>query len=933
MSHKVVVGPNKGLVKNSLAFLIDNDAFPMLVNAYQWRGRVKRKRGTSLLNRLRRYFDSTSSAYSSTSTITLDANGEGNLITGFSLEANASIYPTSVTITVGANNYVDTGGVGTLFLLGVDSGTINYATGAIEIASEANNAASVTMNYYPYLPVLGIESFNNPSDIFPNTLAFDTTYAYNIQTTVPFTIYDVSFYKNPASSGAYTQKSTATPTSWNGQNYSQFWTVNYQGALWATNNMPTPFVSTNIGMQFKPILTVTNITGGPPASARLTLDVSGGAHNLVQGDFLFINEVSTTTGINFQTGYITSANPQDPNFVDVAFPNATIATNGTGGIAQYLTNRSDTTKDCIRWYDGNPTDANVDAPTPQPPYGWVNFMPPLSQNIYSVADLPEEIYYLVGARIIFPFKDRLLFLGVVVQSSTGSPIYLPDTIVYSQNGTPFYTCSFTGTVTSSTTTFNPILVPSNQTATAPSYFEDQAGFGGYLTLGTDQNILTTQSNEDVLILGLDNLQGKLSYTGNDLLPFNFFIINSEYGSESTFSAVNFDVGVLAFGTRGITQTSQNECKRVDLAVPDEIFQIDVANNGPERLAAQRDYIREWVYFTYNSNSFDANYPNQTLQYNYRDGSWAVFYESYTTYGQFRTVSGYTWAQIGNRFSTWSSWNEPWDSGPSTLGQPVVLGGNQQGFVLTRDEGTNEGNSLYIQGFSGSTVTSPDHGLNTGDHIVISGCLGTISTQVNGNIFYITKLSDDTFDVVPNLDSGTYLGSGVIKRIYNPFIMTKQFPMGWELGRKTRIGPQRYLFTSTPFGQLTVLLFLSENQSSVPFSTEGAYNIGGVTPGSNVINGSLVYSNILYTCPESTNLGLSAANTNLQMIAVPISSGISTTTQNQIWHRINTSLIGDTVQVGFTLSDDQLADPNFNNQFVEIEFHGMVLDVSLSQVLA
>jgi hypothetical protein len=45
------------------------------------------------------------------------------------------------------------------------------------------------------------------------------------------------------------------------------------------------------------------------------------------------------------------------------------------------------------------------------------------------------------------------------------------------------------------------------------------------------------------------------------------------------------------------------------------------------------------------------------------------------------------------------------------------------------------------------------------------------------------------------------------------------------------------------------------------------------------------------------MGLSAANINLQMPTA--------TTQNQIWHRMNTSLLGDTVQIGFTLTDDQM----------------------------
>ena len=77
-------------------------------------------------------------------------------------------------------------------------------------------------------------------------------------------------------------------------------------------------------MQFKPITTVT-VTSTTTATLTIT------AHGLVVGDFVFVNEVVTTTGINFQTGYVITVT--DANNVVVKFPNATIATNGTGGIA------------------------------------------------------------------------------------------------------------------------------------------------------------------------------------------------------------------------------------------------------------------------------------------------------------------------------------------------------------------------------------------------------------------------------------------------------------------------------------------------------------------------------------------------------------------------------------------------------------------------
>ena len=61
MGEKIVIGPiNKGLRNDVTPFVIDNDSFPTLVNSYQWRSRIWRKRGTELLGRLTRFFNSAS---------------------------------------------------------------------------------------------------------------------------------------------------------------------------------------------------------------------------------------------------------------------------------------------------------------------------------------------------------------------------------------------------------------------------------------------------------------------------------------------------------------------------------------------------------------------------------------------------------------------------------------------------------------------------------------------------------------------------------------------------------------------------------------------------------------------------------------------------------------------------------------------------------
>jgi hypothetical protein len=917
MGEKIIVGPvNKGLRNDRTAFIIDNDAFPTLINAYQWRGRIKRKRGTAFLGQLNRYIATTDGSGDLSYTITpIPANGTSMFV-------------------IGKDVFLDPGGTGTVTLItnSAGSGTLVRTTGVLTITG---SKVSTKVYYFPGQPVMGIEDLVLNANQFPGTLGFDTQYSYNIPTSWPFVPYDVSFYKNPPTGAysGYTGKGTAwTPTSWNGLPYQQFWSCNYAGAFWATNGITDPFTTTNIGMQFAPSATIT--FNSRPSSTTINITINPSP--LVVGDFVFLNEWTDSSTpanaaqLNFQTGYVTSASdPGGNNTLVIKLPNTNLSNDTfVPGIVQYLTNRSDPTKDCIRWYDGDPTAGSPPIPGSSGGPGWVNFCPPLisgPNNVFVIEDQPPGQYYLVGAKMIVPFKGRLLFIGPVIQtSSAGSQVFLQDTVIYSQVGTPYYTASFQPPITSDTQ-YQPILVPTNQTATADAFFEDVTGYGGFVSAGYAQPINTVVNNEDTLLMGFSNRFARFVSTGNGIDPFLFYVINSEFGATSTFSAITVDRGGYTFGNYGILITSQIESQRIDLEIPDQIFQLKYMNNGAQRVCAQRDYINEWIYFTYLSNNNPYNYPNQTLQYNYRDASWAIFNESYTTYGTFRESSGLTWATAGEMFGTWEGWNQAWNAGSSTVSQPQVIAGNQQGFIVFRGVGTEESVSLSIQNLVGSTVTSPNHGLGINDelddYILINGVLGTLGSQVNGKVFSVQSATMNTFVLNPAIAGGTYMGGGQITRLYVPQILTKQFPTWWQYQRKTRLGPQMYLFTTTGMSQITLQIFLSQNQDI-------AFNYGPIVPSPDVQNDSLVYSDILYTCQESTNIGLTPANTNLQQQASP---------QAQTWHRMNTSLIGDTVQIGFTMSDAQMraldTDNNPYNAFAEIELHSVVLDVAPSQMLS
>lgn len=955
MAERIVVGPeiSKGLKTDRLAFNIDNDAFPAMINANQFRGRVRRKRGTTLLNRAERYFDSTNLAYGISNlatapyTITL-SSGSGNLITGiwtdasntytFSLESTGNLVPGTIEIedVTASIDYTDDSN-GNLVGTPSGSGTINYATGAFTITGGASDKITAQFFYYPCLPALGFRDLNLASTDFPGNIAFDTTYSYNVTTSFPYELYDVSWYKDPVTGTSglgsdYVQKIGAsiipTPVRWNGQNYQQFFTVNYEQAFWASNGVTVPFTTSNVGMQFVTITAMTiNTVNTKPSKVTFT---TGTNHGLIIGDFVFINEViysgaQPATSVNFQTGFVIAVPAL--NQVQVEFPNATLTgTRSNGGIIQYLTSQAAfPTKDCIRWYDGDPTNGSTSSPAFRGNFGWVNFCPPLSFGTYSIASLTADQYYLVSAKMIWVYKDRLLFLGPVIQSSTHGPFYLQDTLIWSQNGTPYYTCSFDGDPTLADTLFTPILTPNPSglaslatTATPNAWWEDFTGYGGFLSAGISSPVSTVGNNEDALILGFGNRQTRLIYTSNDVSPFVLYSINTEFGSSSTFSTVTMDRGVFTVGQEGIVQASQHSAQRIDLEIPDSVFEFDLENNGIERVCAERDYVNEWIYWTYSNNNNVGIFPNETLFYNYREGTWGIFTESYSCYGVFRPISGKSWSNI---HIPWEDWDEAWNAGSTTLLQPYVVGGTPQGFFMLRDNGTtSEDTSLYIQGFSTSTVTSPNHELNPGDFIYITGCLGSVGASVNNKVFQVGNITQDTFNLYPGIPSGlTYIGGGLIQRLYIPFIQTKQFPTSWQYARKTRLGPQQYLLTANPTtAQMTLVIYLSQN-SNYP------YNLPPIVPALGSINNSLEYSTVLYTCPELQNIGLTNPNINLQM---PTAAN-----QQQIWHRVNTSLIGDTIQVGFTLNFTQMMDQTLTNQFAEIELHGFVLQVSPSQLLA
>lgn len=221
--QQVLIGgyPSGGLTTDRKPALLANEAYSNLQDAYVWRERTKKRDGEVPMGRLARVFTTVSIGNSGASPWTF------NLYTKLSItpEANAQIAPESVTITIAtlATPFIDAGNGTLTNATAGNSGTINYMTGAVTLITTvgAGHATTVTMSYYPALPVMGILKRDVATFGIDATVFFDTKYAYQ--------------YVNGF-------QELAPGTTWTGTNTDFFWAANYQGA---TPNLRYFFVTNN----------------------------------------------------------------------------------------------------------------------------------------------------------------------------------------------------------------------------------------------------------------------------------------------------------------------------------------------------------------------------------------------------------------------------------------------------------------------------------------------------------------------------------------------------------------------------------------------------------------------------------------------------------------------------------------------------------------
>ena len=764
------VGPyTVGLEKDLDSYLIPETAFPVLDNAYLWRGRVYKKGGTQLLGRLGVRED------------TLGTRGAGADTYNTNL-AYTPIEPGTIVITDGVTTFTDDGEGGFVVTPVAGNGTVNaptnYATGAINITFNVGNlGATVTANYTltptQFSPVMGLCTRDIPNTPTENLIAFDRTAAYSFSNTLG-KFQHTKFYKQQAG------QTTQNVVSWSGTDTQFFDAMNYQGAFFATNG--------NAGAHAYNITAISNA-----AAAQITI----GANNLQVGDVVYINNVQGMTQINNLTGVVTIAgNPITVNINSGAFSAYT-----SGGILWLNTVSKNNAGDGIRWYDGT---------------GWVNFMPPLDDNTVGNPRL------LKGALLLMAYKGYMLALNTQEGTLNGTTTNYQNRVRFSQ-----YT-AIDGSIF-----FAPPMPVSNPgSAQQGAWWDTDAGFGGFIDAPTQQSIIAAEFVKDVLIVYFERSIYRLVATGNDIDPFIWEKINTEIGAESTFSPIPFDDKVLSVGQNGIYECNGVATDRIDRIIPDQVFSFQNRNGGALRVHGIRDFYSEMVYWTFIDSENPQRYPNRSLIYNYLTKSFSVFKNSFTTYGYYNVFDDLTW---GTATNPWSFYTRPWDSPRNSLDFPVVIAGNQQGFVVFVESaagpqfGTNAP-ALVIQGISAanpSVFTSINHNLSVGDFVYVTGTQGTV--LLNDKIYQVNSTpTADTFTLIDSegdfVTTSTYTYGGLIRVIDNFDITTKNLNPFFAQGRSMRLGYVDLYVSNVdfdpnePLPEVTIDLYLDDDRYT-PIQTQ------------------------------------------------------------------------------------------------------------------
>lgn len=510
---------------------------------------------------------------------------------------------------------------------------------------------------------------------------------------------------------------------------------------------------------------------------------------------------------------------------------------------------------------------------------WHNYRPEITDN-------SGNPIYLFSSQLLVVFKNRLVALNtwegtLDMSGAIATNINYNNRARYSWIGSPIDTNAFRQDL-------SPISTNS-------------------IDASTTESIISCEFVKDRLIVYFERSAWELVYTGNATQPFTWQKINTELGAESPFSIVPFDKVALGIANYGVHACSGANVERIDIKIPDEVFDIHNGSDGALRVYGIRDYFTETVYWTFPAT--DSNdtfpYPRRILVYNYRNNTWAFFNDSITAFGYYQPSQGVLWSST---IVTWSS-DESWNSGAFQSQFRRVCAGNQQGYTFVFDIGeTTNASVLQITDIEPSDTTYIEftviqHNLRVSDFIYIENCVWRdASNALNKQIFKVSNVIDaNTFRIAPDASqypTAAYRGGGVISRVAKPDIVTKEYNFYADKGKNAAVQRVDFHVDTTDAGQMTVNFLLST--STYPVLQQSIDDM--------IILGTSVLDTFAYTAANAA-----------RGVKVPIQFEEFS---KRLWHPVYFQAEGEFIQFQLTLSDEQMMNTDIRE--ADFQLHAMLI---------
>ncbi len=527
---------------------------------------------------------------------------------------------------------------------------------------------------------------------------------------------------------------------------------------------------------------------------------------------------------------------------------------------------------------------------------WLDFYQDTNRTVNSPWAQIDATNWLVNWLAMLPYRGRMVTFNTWEGTSAASAQNFSNRIRWSTIGNPFLPYS------------------AGPPATG-SWRDDIRGQGGFLDIPTSEDIISIGFVRDNLVIYCERSTWQLRYTGRSIAPFQIERVNSELGVESTFSSVQFDTSLVGIGDKGIVECDSYKSERIDIKIPDFVFQFNSLNNGVARVQGIRDFPNRLAYWTIPLVQFYPNigntnwiFPTARLVYNYENDSWAIFNDSLTTLGNFQLLNSPNWLQIP---TPWIEYEKTWldDDAEDNL----IVGGNQQGFVEKLDQITVNDVSLYISNIVNNIagiakITSPNHNMQSGFVIGISQIPAMSPfSGLNGGIYAINVLDNNNFTLLTYNDdsgdfdlpvvgspAGTYQGLGYINIRENFYINSKKFNFLDE-GQSIQIGYLDILMPAIDNGALSLKMYIDYDDET---PTNTLYN--NVIIESDPIVPDTFFNSIIPTSPS--NLAVAKEGT-------------------KFWQRVFCPTRANFVTIQYTFSNAQM---NSVQQQLEIQIDAQVL---------